>query len=93
MENEDDKILNTTGLSEEITGEIEVIISIRNDEIERMTSDGEDSNVEPPLAKRQKQNFKKPKINLKWQRQHIQTQTFSSFDQHKNAQAVFLKNP
>ena len=53
MENEDDKILNTTGLSEEIDGEVEVF-SIRNDEIERMTSYGEDSNVEPPLAKRQK---------------------------------------
>ena len=53
MKNEDDKILNTTGLSEEIAGEVEVF-SIRNDEIERMTSYGEDSNVEPPLAKRQK---------------------------------------
>ena len=53
LENEDDKILNTTGLSEEIDGEVEVF-SIRNDEIERMTSYGEDSNVEPPLAKRQK---------------------------------------
>ena len=30
---------------------------------------------------------------MKWQKQHIQTQTFSSFDQDKNAQAVFLENP
>ena len=58
-----------------------------------MTSDGGDSDVEPPLAKKQKQNAKKSKINVKWQKQHIQTQTFSSFDQDKNAQAVFLENP
>ena len=30
---------------------------------------------------------------MKWQQQHIQIQTFSSFDQDKNAQAVFLGNP
>ena len=30
---------------------------------------------------------------MKWQKQHIQTQTFSSVDQDKNAQAVFLENP
>ena len=58
-----------------------------------MTSDGEDSDVEPPPAKKQKQNAKKSKINVKWHKQHIQTQTFSSFDQDKNAQAVFLENP
>ena len=44
LENEDDEILNTTGLPEEIAGEVEVF-NIRNDEIERMTSDGEDSDV------------------------------------------------
>ena len=92
MENEDDEILNTTGLPEEIAGEVEGF-NIRNDEIERMTSDGEDSDVEPPPAKKQKQNAKKSKINVKWQKQHIKRQTFSSFDQDKNAQAVFLENP
>ena len=30
---------------------------------------------------------------MKWQKQHIQTQTFPSFDPNKNAQAVFLGNP
>ena len=30
---------------------------------------------------------------MKWQKQHVQTQTFSSSDQNKNAQAVFLENP
>ena len=85
------EISNTTGLPEEIAGEVEVF-NIRNDEIERMTSDGEDSDVEPPPAKKQKQDAKKSKINVKWQKQHIQTQTFSSFDQDKNAQAVFLEN-
>ena len=58
-----------------------------------MTSDGEDSDVESPPAKQQKQNAKKSKINVKWQKQHLQTQTFSSFDQDKTAQAVFLENP
>ena len=43
--------------------------------------------------KKQKQNAKKSKINVKWQQQHIQLQTFSSFNQDKNAQAVFLGNP
>ena len=58
-----------------------------------MTSDGEDSDVEPPPAKKQKQNAKKSKINVKCQRRHIQTQLFSSSDYDKNAQAVFLENP
>ena len=58
-----------------------------------MTSDGEDSDVAPPPVKKQKQNAKTPKTNVKWQKQHVQTQTFSSFDQDKNAQAVFLEEP
>ena len=49
-----------------------------------MTFDGEDSDVEPPPAKKQKQNAKEFKINVNWQRQDIQTQTFSNFDQDKN---------
>ena len=44
-----------------------------------MTSDGEDSDVEPPPAKKQKQNAKKSKINVKCQKQHIQTQLFFKF--------------
>ena len=47
-----------------------------------MTSDGEDSDVEPPPAKKQKQNAKKSKINVKCQKQHI-----------PKTQAVFLENP
>ena len=42
MENEDDDILNTTGLPNEIAGEVKVF-NIRNDEIQKMTSDGEGS--------------------------------------------------
>ena len=91
LENEDSKILNTKGLPEEITGEVE-IFNIRNNEIEKITSDGEDRNVEPPPAYKQKQNAKKL-LNVKWQKQHIQAQIFSSFDQDKNAHAVFLENP
>ena len=30
---------------------------------------------------------------MKWQKKQIQSQTFSSFDQDKYAQAVFLENP
>ena len=74
-----------------MVGVVEVF-NIRNNEIERMTSDGEDSNVEPPLTKKQKQNAKKPKINVKWQKQHIETQTFSSFDQDKNAPTISPEN-
>ena len=59
--------MNTTGLSEEIDGEVEVF-NIRNDEIERMTSDGEDSDLKLPPAKKQTQNAKKSKINVKWQK-------------------------
>ena len=90
MDNEDNKISNITG---EIAGEVEVF-NIGNNEIERMTSDGEDgyverppvqkqkqvSDVEPPPVKKQKQNAKKSKIKVKWQKQHVQTQTFSGFD-------------
>ena len=54
MKNEDDTI-NATGLPEEIAGEVKVL-NIRNDEIGKMTSDGEDSDVEPSMVKKQKQN-------------------------------------
>ena len=58
------EISNTTGLPKEIAGEVEVF-NIKNNEIERMTSAGEDSNVESPPAKKQKQNAKKFKIKVK----------------------------
>ena len=45
LENEDDEILNITGLPEEIAGEAEAF-NIRNDEIETVTSDDEDNDVE-----------------------------------------------
>ena len=64
LENEDHKISNITGLPKEITGEVE-LFSIRKDEIERMTSGGNDINVELPPAKKQKQNAKKSKKNVK----------------------------
>ena len=70
MENEDNKILNTTVLPEEMDGEIEVF-NIRNGEIERWASDGEESDMEPPLTKKEKQNAEKSKINVKWPKQHI----------------------
>ena len=59
LENEDDTILNTTMLLEQIPKEIEAF-NIRNDEIDRMTSDGDNSDAEPPPAKKQKQNLKNP---------------------------------
>ena len=65
LENEDDEILSTIELPEEVVGEVEVF-NIRNNEVERMTSDGADSNVEPPPAKKQKQNAKKFEINVKF---------------------------
>ena len=37
--------------------------------------------------------LKKSRISVNWQKQHVQTQTFSSFDQDKNVQAFFLENP
>ena len=67
LENEDNEILNTTGLPEEIAGEVDVF-NIRNDEIERMTSNGEYSDVKPPPAKKQTQNTKKSKTNVIWQK-------------------------
>ena len=73
MENEDDEILNTTGLPEKIVGEVE-FFSIRNNEIERMISDDKDSDVEPPPPKKQKQNPEKSKVNVKWQKQHMHFQ-------------------
>ena len=60
MENKDEDILNTTWLPEEFTGEVEVF-NTRNNEIERMISDGEDSDMKPPP----KQNAKKSKTNVK----------------------------
>ena len=54
LKNEDDTI-NATGLPEEIAGGVKVF-NIRNDEIGKMTSDGEDSDVEPSMVKKQKQN-------------------------------------
>ena len=58
-----------------------------------MNSEGKDSEVERPPTKKQKQYAKKSKINMKWQKQHIQTQTFSIFDQDKNEQPASLENP
>lgn len=64
-DNEDNKILNETGLTEKIAGEVQVF-NIRNDRIERMSFDNEDSDVEPPPAKKQKKkNAKKWKIIVK----------------------------
>ena len=54
LKNEDDTI-NTTGLPEEIAGEVKVV-NIINNEIGKMTFDGEDSDVEPSMVKKQKQN-------------------------------------
>ena len=45
MKTEDNEILNTTGLLEDIARKVEVF-NIRKDEIERVTTDGEDSHVE-----------------------------------------------
>ena len=56
-----------------------------------MTSAGEDSHMKLPTLENQKQNAKKSEINMKWKKQHMQTETFSIFDQDKNAQAVFLE--
>ena len=67
LENEDDKILKTTGLLEKIAGVIGVF-NININEIERMNFDGDNSDMEPPTAKKLKQNAKKSKINLKWQK-------------------------
>ena len=44
MENEGNKILNTTGLPEKIAKEVEVF-NVGNDENERMASDVEKSNM------------------------------------------------
>ena len=41
---EDNEILNTTGLSEEITGDVEVF-NIRNNKIEMVNTDGEYSDM------------------------------------------------
>ena len=70
--NENDEIFNTKDLLEEIAGEVEVF-NIRNNGNERITFDGEDSDVVPSPAKKEKQNAKKFKINAKWVKQHIQT--------------------
>ena len=53
LENTDIKILNTKALPQEIVEEVETF-NITNNEIERITSDGEDSKEEPPPAKKQK---------------------------------------
>ena len=58
-----------------------------------MNPDGDYSDMEPPPLKKGKQNASKSKINVKWHKTHIQTQTALSFDQDKNVQVVFLENP
>ena len=52
LDNENYEILNTTGLHEGIAEEIEDF-NIRNGEIERMNSDGEDNDVGPPTVQKQ----------------------------------------
>ena len=56
-----------------------------------MTSDRENGDVEPSAVKKQKQNAKK--IQDKYEMtEAAYTNTNKSFDQDKNAQAVFLEN-
>ena len=82
MENEGNEILNTKELLYEIAGEVEVF-NIRNNGNERMTFDGEDSDVVPSPAKKEKQNAKKLK--------HIQTHTFSNFCRDKMQRQCFYR--
>ena len=88
MENEDEDVLKTTGLPDEVAGEIEVF-NIRNDDIEGISDDGH--NIVAPQPKKAKQTTKKAKVNVKWKKSHINSQTFSQYDQDKKAQAVLLQ--
>ena len=90
MENADDDVLKTAGLPDEVAGEIEVF-NIRNDDIEGISDDGH--NIVTPQPKKAKQTTKKAKVNVKWKKSHINSQTFSQYDQDKKAQAVLLENP
>ena len=54
------EISNTTGLPEEIAGEVEVF-NIRNDEIERMTSNGEDSGWKHHRPRNKNKMLKNPR--------------------------------
>ena len=58
MENEDEDVLKTTGLSDEVAGEIEVF-NIRNDDIEGISDDGHD--IVAPQPKKQNEPPKKPR--------------------------------
>ena len=89
MENEDEDGLKTTGLPDKIAGETEVF-NIRNDDIEGISDDGHD--IVAPQPKKAKQTTKKAKLNVKWKKSHINSQTFSQYDQDKKAQAVLLEN-
>ena len=90
MENEDEDVLKTTRLPDEVAGEIGVS-NIRNDGIEGISDDGHD--IVAPQPKKAKQTTKKAKVNVKWKKSHIDSQTFSQYDQDKKAQAVILENP
>ena len=90
MENEDEDVLKATGLPDKVAGEIEVF-NIRNDDIEGISYDGHD--IVEPQPKKAKQTTKKAKVNVKWKKSHINSQTYSQYDQDKKAQAVLLENP
>ena len=90
MENEDEDVLKTTGLPDEVAGEI-AVFNIRNGDIEGISDDGHD--IVAPQPKKAKQTTKKAKVNVKGKKSHINSQTFSQYDQDKKAQAVLLENP
>ena len=90
MENEDEDVLKTTGLSDEVAGEIEVF-NIRNDDTEGISDDGHD--IVAPQPKKAKQTTKKAKVNVKWKKSHINSQTFSQYDQDKKSTSSYSRKP
>ena len=91
MESENEKILETTGLPNEIAGEVEVF-QITSNEV-MSDSDSEEQGSNEPTAKRTKKLAKR-NDNVKWEKKHIQPKPISSLDQDKIAQAQLInKHP
>ena len=69
MENENEEILNATGLQNEVAGEVEVFEITNNEVISDSELEKQGSNE--PTAKRAKKLTRR-NDNVKWEKKHIQ---------------------
>ena len=88
LENKNEDDLNTDGILNKVSGDVEVF-SIRNNNSLNNENNNGDS---PPKFKNSKQINVKTKKNKKWNLKHKRVEPLSTNDQNKKAQACLFEN-